>query len=75
MIGRRIRQGCPLSPLLFSMYAEAMMIEILEGNEEGVMVGGELIPDVRFADDQGMISNSERGLQRLMDRLNEVAIR
>ena len=36
------------------------------------MLGGELIPDVRFADDQGMISNSEGGLQRLMDRLNEV---
>ena len=49
------------------------MIETLKGNEERVMVGGELIPDVRFADYQGMISDSERGLQRLMDRLNEVA--
>ena len=73
MIGREVRQGCPLSPLLFSIYAEAMMIETLEGNEKGVMVVVELIPYVRFADDQGMISNSERGLQRLMDRLNEVA--
>ena len=35
--------------------------------------GGELIPDVRFADDQGMICNSKGGLQRLIDRLNEVA--
>ena len=26
-----------------------------------------------FAGDQGMISNSEGGLQRLIDRLNEVA--
>ena len=49
------------------------MIETLEDNEEGVKVGGELISDVRLADDQGMISNSERGLQSLMDRLNEVA--
>ena len=67
-----VRQGCPLFPLLFSIYAEAMMIETLEENEEGVVVGGELNADVRFADDQGMIYNSERGLQRLMDRLNEV---
>ena len=51
------------------------MIETLEENEEEVMVegGGELIPDVRFPDDQGMISNSKGGLQKLMDRLNEVA--
>ena len=27
IVGRRVRQGCPLSPLLFSIYAEAMMIE------------------------------------------------
>ena len=54
--------------LVSSIYAEAMMIETLEENEEGVMVGGELIPDVRFADDQGMISNSEGGLQRSMEQ-------
>ena len=40
VIGRGVRQGCPLSPLLFSIYAETMMAETLEGNEEGVMVGG-----------------------------------
>ena len=42
VIGRRIRQGCPLSPLLFSIYAEAMMKEAFENIDEGVKVGGEL---------------------------------
>src|SRR2546425_7656561 len=55
VIGQGVRQGCPLSPLLFSIYAEVMMIEALQDMEEGVLVGGQLVTDVRFADDQGMV--------------------
>ena len=36
VIGRGVRLGCPLSPLLFSIYAEVMMIEALEDMKEGV---------------------------------------
>src|SRR2546426_12375859 len=49
------------------------MMEVLEGMEEGVRVGGVLISDIRFADDQGMVASTEMGLQRLMDRLNAMA--
>src|SRR6478609_4143577 len=45
IIGRGVRQGCPLCPLLFSIYAEMMMKEALENVEEGIRVGGELIKD------------------------------
>ena len=53
VIGLGVRQGCPISPLLFSIYAEAMMIEVLEDMEERMLVAGKLVSNVRFADDQG----------------------
>src|SRR5438034_11188590 len=58
-IGRGVRQGCSLLPLLFNIYAEAMMVETMEGIEEGIKVGGNLIKGVRFVDDQGVIAKSE----------------
>ena len=73
-IGSGVRQGCCMSPLLFNIYAEAMMIEAMEGIEEGIKIGGKLLNDVRFADDQGMITRSQNGLQMIVDRLNDTAL-
>ena len=69
-MGRGVRQGCPLSPLLFLIYTEAMMLEAMAEIEEGVLVGDELIKDARFADDRGMLASTEHGLQKVMDGLN-----
>src|SRR3989441_12711806 len=43
VIGRGVRQRFPISPLLFSIYAQVMRIEALEDMEEGVSVGGQLV--------------------------------
>jgi len=32
-----------------------------------------LITDIRFADDQGMMDNTEEGLKKTMDRLSKAA--
>ena len=69
-LGRGVRQGCCMSPILFTIYEEAMMMEAMEGVEEGIKVGGRLLKDVIFADDQGMVANTERGLQKIMECLN-----
>src|SRR5688572_16139671 len=56
-----------MSPMLFNIYAEAMMIEAMDGVVEEVKIGGKTLQDVGFADDQGMIASSETGLQKIMN--------
>jgi hypothetical protein len=55
------------------VYAEMMMIEAMQDVEEGVRVGGELVKDVKFADDQGMVASTEQGLQQLINTLETTA--
>jgi uncharacterized membrane protein len=71
-IGRGVRQGCSLSPLLFIIYDEALTREAISKVEEGVKVGGGLIKAIRYADDKAIVSSTEEGLQVLMDNLNAV---
>ena len=72
-IGREVRQGCPISPLLFSIYAKVILIEALETSVEGILVRGQMVSDVSYADDQGVVSSTERGLPKLMNKLNDTA--
>ena len=45
----------------------------IENVEDGIVVRGKIVRDVRFADDQGMVAGSEKGLQELMNKLNDTA--
>ena len=67
-------QGCPLSPLLFNIYIQQLIMEAMENVEDGVKVGGQLVNAIRFADDQAMVASTNAGLQRIMDSLNRTSV-
>ena len=46
------------------------MREAFEDSEEGVSIGGVKMKDIRFADDQVVIAETEEGLQKLVDSLH-----
>ena len=73
IIGQGVRQGCLISPQLFSLYAEKMMEDAYNNCTAGVKVGGKKIRDIRFADDQAMIGDSEEELQEIISRLHNTA--
>ena len=67
-IKRGVRQGCVMSPVLFSLYAEIIMREI--DDMEGIRIGGQNVNNVRYADDTVLIADSEDKLQRIVERVN-----
>ena len=51
-IGKGVHQGCTLSPCLFNLYAEYIMINAgLEETQAGIKIAGRNISNLRYADD------------------------
>ena len=72
-IEQGVRQGCILSPHLFSIFSEVIMRNALEGFEGTVKIGGRSITNLRYADDVVLIGGSMDELQNLVDRVHEAS--
>ena len=68
-----IRQGCPLSPLLFNIVLEVLAMAIREEKEiKGIQIGKEEVKLSLFADDMILfIENPKDATRKLLEPINE----
>jgi hypothetical protein len=68
-----VRQGCPLSPVLFNIYLEHIMKEALHNFHTSISIGGRPLCNLRFADDIDLMGGNEAELQELTTRLEKAS--
>ena len=70
-IGKRVSQGCILSPYLFNLYAEYIMRNIgLDEAQAGMKFARRNINNLRYADDTTLMAESEE-LKSLLMKVKE----
>ena len=71
-IGKRVRQGCILSPCLFNLYAEYIMINSgLEEAQAGIEIARRNINNLRYADDTTLMAESEEEIKSHLMKVKE----
>ena len=71
-IGKGVHQGCILSPYLFNLYAEYMMQNaILDDSQAGIMIARRNINNLRYAEDNTLMTESKEELKSLLMRVKE----
>ena len=69
-IGKGVHQGCILSPCLFNFYAEYIMRNPgLDEAQAAIKIAGRNISNLRYADDNTLMAESEEELKSLLMKL------
>ena len=70
--GKRVRQGCILSPCLFNLYAEYIMRNAgLDEAQAGIKIAGRDLNNLRYADDITLLAESEEELKSLLMKVKK----
>ena len=64
-----LKQGCNLSPLLFNLFVNDLLTEVNKSFPDSPQLNGMPINALMYADDLVLISETEEGLQGLLDIL------
>ena len=71
-IGKRVHQGCILSPCLFNLYAEYIMRNArLDQTQAEIKIAGSIINNLRYVDDITLMAESEEKLKSLLLKVKE----
>ena len=68
-ITKGVRQGCILSPHLFSLYTEQIMREA-DIDNMGLKIGGRNISNLRYADDTALVADNNTSMKRILHRVD-----
>ena len=60
-----VRQGCLLSPVLFNIFLEKIMLDSVTNQPSSIYIGGRQFNNLRFADYIDIIAGSESELQTI----------
>ena len=69
-IHKGVRQGCILSPHLFSVYTEQIMRDS-NTHEYGINIGGRKVSNLRYADDTALCADNYEDICTLLNNINE----
>jgi len=58
-----------LSPVIFNLYSEYIFRETLQDMEAGILLNGERLNNIGYADDTVIFADNLASLQLLMDRV------
>ena len=71
-IGKGVGQGYILSPCLFNLYAEYIMQNAgLDEAQAGIKIAGRNINNLRYADDNTLVAESEKELKSILMKVKE----
>ena len=71
-IGKKVRQGCILSPCLFNLYAVYIMWNARQDEAQaGINIVGRSINNLRYPDDNTLMAESKEELKSLLMKVKE----